>query len=169
MSYAAPASLIAEYQRVRESLLASFPELAEDEQALADTLEGETSLIDAAASLIRSAIDDEAFEEACTNLAAEKEERAARFGRRAAKLREAALALLQAADLPKLEQPDFTASVGKSRGRVVISDETALPDAMFRTTRAPDKTAIGDALKDGQTVPGALLSNPEPTLTVRTR
>lgn len=169
MSYAAPASLIAEYQRVRESLLTSFPELAEDQQALADTLEGETSLIDAAASLIRAALEDEAFEEACAKLAAEKRERAARFGQRALKRREAALSLLQAADIPKLEQADFTASVGKSRGKVIVADEAALPDAMFRTTRSPDKTAIGEALKDGKTVPGALLSNPEPTLTVRTR
>ncbi|WP_336800344.1 siphovirus Gp157 family protein [Kaistia sp. MMO-174] len=169
MSYIAPASLIAEYQRVREMLLASFPELADDEQALADTLEGETSLIDAAASLIRSALDDEAFEEACAKLAAEKRDRATRFGQRAMKQREAALALLQAADIPKLEQADFTASVGKSRSKVIIADEGALPEDFIRVARSPDKTAIGDALKDGKTVPGALLSNPEPTLTVRTR
>ena len=169
MSYATPASHIAEYHRVREMLLASFPELAEDEQALADTLEGETGLADAAAALIRSAIDDEAYEEACAKLAADKRERAVRFGQRALKRREAALVLLQAAGLKKLEQPDFTASVAQGRGKVVITDEAALPDQFFRVSRAPNKTAVSDALKDGQTVPGALMSNGEPTLTVRTR
>jgi hypothetical protein len=169
MSYATPASHIAEWQRVREMLLASFPELADDEQALADTLEGETGLTDAVAALIRAAREDEAYEEAGAKIAAEQRERAARFGHRAMKRREAALSLMQAAGLSKLERPDFTASVGHSRGKVVITDEAALPDAFFRISRSPNKTAVGDALKAGQEVPGALLSNAEPTLTVRTR
>lgn len=169
MSYAAPASLIAEYQRVREALLAVFPELADDEQALADTLEGETDLADAVAALIRGARQDEAFEEAGAKIAAEQRERATRYGLRAMKQRDAALSLMQAAGLSKIERPDFTASVGKGRGKVVIADEAALPDAFFRVSRSPDKTAIGRALNDNQMVPGALLSNAEPTLTVRTK
>lgn len=169
MSYASPAYLTAEYQRERANLLAAYPELAGDEQALADTLEGETGLPDAVAAMIRKARRAEAFEEACAKLAAETRDRGSRFGQQAIALRNSALSLMQSADMNKLEQPDFTASVSKGRGKVIIADETALPDAMFRTTRAPDKAAIGDALKGGQTVPGALLSNPEPTLTVRTR
>lgn len=169
MTYAAPASLIAEYQRGRESLLTAYPELADDAQTLADTLEGETGLVDAAAALLRSALDDEAMEEAAQKLAADKSARARRFGQRAMMKRDMALSLMQGADLKKLEQPDFTASISKGRGKVVIADETALPEAFVRVSRTPDKTAIGDALKGGQAVPGALLSNPEPTLTVRTR
>lgn len=169
MSYAAPASLVAEYQRVREMLLASFPELADDAQALADTLEGETGLHDALAAMIRKSQDAEAYEEALGHLIAEKAARKERWGRQSIALRNTVLELMQAAGISKLVQPDFTASVGKGRGKVVIADEAELPDAFFRVSRSPDKTAIGRALNDNKTVPGALLSNAEPTLTVRTK
>lgn len=169
MSYAAPASLVAEYQRVRDMLLASFPELAEDEQALADTLDGETALSDAVASLIRSAREDEAFEEAGAKIAAEQRERASRYGQRAMKRRDAALALMQAAGLSKIERPDFTVSVGKGRGKVIIKDEALIPDVFFRVKRSPDLTAIANAFKANETVLGAEMSNAEPTLTVRTK
>jgi hypothetical protein len=169
MSYAAPASLVAEYQRVREMLLASFPELADDEQALADTLEGETDLADAVASLIRGARQDEAFEEAGAKIAAEQRERASRYGQRAIKQRDAALSLMQAAGLSKIERPDFTASVGKGVAKVIVKEEAAIPAEFCRLKRAPNLVAVAGALKAGQPIPGALLSNAEPTLTVRTK
>ena len=169
MSYATPASILADYQRKKADLLAAFPELAEDEQALLDTLEGEAGLHDALAAMIRKAQEAEAFEEACASLIAAKSARRSRFGQQSIALRDAVLSLMQAAGLRKLEMPDFTASVAQGRGKVVITDEAALPDQFFRVSRAPNKTAVSDALKDGQTVPGALMSNGEPTLTVRTR
>lgn len=162
------ASLVAEYQRVRESLLATFPELAEDDETLADTIDGETGLLDAIADLIRYAREDEAVEEALDKIIAEMRERKARIGQRAVKRREGALALMQAAGIAKLERPDFTATVAAGRPKVVITDEAVLPQAMFRIKREPDKALIMASLKAGP-VEGAALSNAEPVLTVRTR
>lgn len=163
------ASLLAEYQRVRESLLASFPELAEDEDALADTLDGETALLDAIARLIREARVDAATAKAMGEITDQMNDRRTRIDDRADKRRAAALALMQAAGVAKVERPDFTASIGAGRPKVTITDETLLPDRFIRITRAANKSAVGDALKAGTEVPGALLGNAEPTLTVRTR
>lgn len=169
MSYVSPSTHLAYYQRRKAALLEAFPELAEDEQALLDTLEGETEFHEALALMVRKAQQAAAYSAACTRLEAVTAARGAHWDKQEEALREAVLDLMQSAGLKKLQMPDFTVSVSHGRGKVVITDEAALPDAMFRTTRSPDKTAIGDALKGGQTVPGALLSNLEPTLTVRTR
>lgn len=163
------ASLVAEYQRVREMLVTSFPELCEDEHALADTIDGETGLLDVIAGLIRDAREDEATETALDTILGEMKERKARFGTRASKRREAALSLMQAADIRKLERPDFTATIAAGRPKVTIADEGLIPTSFTRTRIEPDKTAIKAALDACLTVPGALLSNPEPVLTVRTR
>lgn len=163
------ASLVAEYQRVRGMLLTSFPELAEDETALADTLDGETGLLDAVSSLIRSAREDEAMEAGLDSMINEMRERKTRFGSRSEKRREAALALMQSADLRKIERPDFTATIGNGRAKVIISDQAAIPISLCRITTSPDKTAIKAALDAGEVVPGAALGNAEPILTVRTR
>ncbi len=163
------AALVAEYTRVRDGLLASFPELADDAGALADTVDGETELMDAITRLIRQSREDDAVEAALDTIIVEMRERKARIGSRSSKRREAALALLLAADVPKLDRPDFTATVSNGRAKVMISDEAAVPLDLCRIVRNPDKPAIKQALDAGREVPGALLSNPEPILTVRTR
>lgn len=162
-------ALVAEYQRVRGMLLASFPELVDDPQALSDTLDGETGLLDAIDVLIRASRADEAMESALDGMIGEMRERKARIGSRAAKQREAALALMQAADIKKLERPDFTATVSAGRAKVTIADESLIPSQFTRTKVEPDKTAIKAALDAGLVVAGAVLGNVEPILTIRTR
>lgn len=62
----------------------------------------------------------------------------------------------------------FTAKLGKGRPSVVIDDEDALPDdsEFVRWAKAPNKTAIADAIKAGQEVPGAHLET-KPSLTIK--
>jgi len=69
----------------------------------------------------------------------------------------------------KFERADYTASIRPGQPHVLVTDGTALPDTMVRVKREPDKTLIGAALKAGDTVPGAELSNSAPNLTIRTR
>lgn len=52
---------------------------------------------------------------------------------------------------------------------VVITDEAALPAEFVRVERTPDKTAIANALRAAQDVPGAELGNAAPQLTIRTK
>lgn len=163
------AALTAEYTRLRSDLLAEFPELAEDGETLADTLEGETALPDVVARFIRDARRDEALADGLAMLIKDEQERKSRLVARADKRRRIALSLMNQVEMGKLEQPDFTASIRRVPPGVVITDEALLPDSYVKTIRQPDKTALREALGRGEEVPGATLGNGSETLTVRSR
>ena len=155
---------------VREELLAIDPNAIEDVALFQDTLEGEGGdALDLLANVVRQSIEAEALAEAVKTRKADLAARQTRFERRQEVLRRIARDALQALGLPKLEMPDFTASVANGRAKVLVTDDKALPDAFVRITRAPDREAIGEILRAGKQVRGATLSNPEPTLTVRAR
>lgn len=155
---------------LRDTLLAIDPTIADDPRLFADMLEGEGG--DAVAVIervIRASIDADCMAEAAKLRKQDIAERQTRYERRCAALRKVAFDVLEALGLPRLEREDFTASVGDRAGKVIITDEKALPKAFTRTTIEPDKTLIAAELKAGRRVRGAVLSNPERGLTIRTR
>ena len=77
--------------------------------------------------------------------------------------------MLQLARLRKLELPAATLSLRNGTPRVIITDEAAIPDALCRFKREPDKAAIKTTIQDGGYVAGATLSNAEETISIRTR
>jgi len=162
-------ALTEQYTRLRAELLAEFPELAEDERALADTLEGETDLPDVLGRLIRDARRKEAMAGGLGNLIKDETERKARLLASADKLRHIVQSLMDTAGLTKLEQPDFTASIRSVPPKVEVTDETVLPDAYVKITRVPDKNAIREALGRGDEVPGAVLGNGGTSIAIRSR
>ena len=162
-------ALTEQYRRLKTDLLVEYPELIEDGETLADTLEGETDLPDVIAGFIRNARRDEAMAEGLGELIKDEQDRKSRIGARADKRRRIALSLMNAIEMIKLEVPDFTASVRRVPPKVEITDEASVPDAFVKITRTPDKTAIKEALGRGDTIPGACLGNGSETLTVRTR
>lgn len=165
-----PFALAQLYAYQRGLLISEFPELQEDTLALADTLDGISMLPDVLASLLRSAIEDEAIADTLSNVIIKaNQERRDRFERRAAKRRQMVQALMEQAGMTKLERPDLTASIRNVPPGVVITDEAALPDQFIKITRTPKKADIRDALGRGETVEGALLGNASQTLTIRTR
>jgi hypothetical protein len=162
-------ALAEQYRRFREDLLREHPELVDDGETLADTLEGIADLPDVLAAFIRNARRDEAMASGLAELIEGETSRKARLLARAAKRRHIVHALMESVEMGKLEQPDFTASIRSVPPKVEITDEAALPDSYVRVVRSPDKTAIKDALKRGEPVPGAVLGNGSTTLTVTTR
>jgi hypothetical protein len=80
-------------------------------------------------------------------------------------------AIMDAIGCHRLELPDCTISTRAGPPAVIVTDEAALPDRFIRveTTRRADKAAIATALKDGEVVDGAELSNAMPVLSVRSR
>lgn len=158
-----------DYKRQKAGLLEAFPELADDNIALADTLDGLNDLTDVVARFIREALEDEALAEALNSRIGDMTERRRRLSDRAAKRKAIALSLMNSVEMPRVEQPEFTASASYSRRAVVVTDENALPDQYVRITRAPDKKALHEALASGNTIPGASLGNGHPTLLVRTK
>lgn len=162
------APALRDHNTLRKQLLDAFPELTDDEQTLADTLEGESRLPEQILAVIRHALEREAHAEGIDLLIGKLTERKTRLKEGARRLRSMCLNVMLDANLTKIPAPDVTLSIGKGRAAVVITDEAAIPDIFCRFKREPDKTAIGDVLKTGNPVEGASLSNSSPILTVRT-
>jgi hypothetical protein len=155
-----------EHAALLAELLGRWPELASDEETLADTLEGVSRLPEAIAAVIRSALDDEAD---CTSIAERIKQlqfRRKRLEERADRKRAMALHFCQEGRLQRIPASDFTASISMTKGRVIITGR--VDDKWMRIKKEEDKTKIGEALRAGETINGAELSNPTPTLVVRT-
>lgn len=152
---------------VKRRLLADDPELAADEAMLSDMLDGEVDALDLVRRIVRFALDAGSLADAADARATDLIARRDRFKRRAETARAAAFGMLDALGERRLMDAEFTASIGTGRSSLVLTDESALPDTLMRTTRVPDRAAILAALKAGQAVPGAEMSNAPPLLTIR--
>lgn len=159
---------VAFYNRLKASLLASG-DLSEDDQALLDTLEGETDIHKQIAALIRDARRAAAWAKALGEIMKDNATRKSRLEGRSEWLRGLALHTMQACSIPKVEAPDLTISTSAGVPHVIITHEAAVPDRHCRIVKTPDKTAIEAELKSGAFVPYAEWSNPMPVLKVRAR
>ena len=141
-----------------------------DEILLADMLEAQTGLYEFLITLMRRAlVDDETVVRGTEAIMAEMKARRLRYELRIEAARTLAFKLMQQAYVRKIELPIATLSIRAGQPRVIITDEAALPEHCIRTKREPDKVAIKEQLAGGQAVPGATLSNSEPTLAVRVK
>lgn len=157
------------WHQLKEQLMTEHG-LAPDDQALLDTLEGETNLVEMVIKALRSSREDAAKVEALKKIIDEMKERQVRLETRADDKRSFALKVMQEAGLPRVEAPDFTASLSATQPSVKIIDEKLIPEK-FLEPQPPKlkKAEIKEALKNGQEVLGAILSNGGQTLKVSTR
>jgi hypothetical protein len=130
-------------------------------------VDGQTDIIDQLRAILRYAIEADVFADALGNHMKVLSKRKQRFEARADACRITVRDALETLGLKRIMAEDFTATLSAGRTAVLVTDPDALPDDMFRITRSPNLTAIGDALKAGAEVPGAVLNNSPPTLTVR--
>ncbi len=152
-----------------DTLIASYPDLSEDEVLRADMIEGSTDLIEFMRRLeVRRQEADTSAQAIAANIDALRA-RMARFERRDQAIRYLMFNMLQAAHLRKLEMPEATLSVRLGVPKVVVTDEAALPDEFCRIKREPDKAKIKQALAELKVVPGATLSNAEDTIAIRVK
>jgi hypothetical protein len=156
------------HKHFRDKLQEEFPDA--DDETLADTLEGLTDLNDLLTEVIRSALDDEALLSALKSRIADMRERAGRIGARAEKKRLLVAEAMAQAELKRLEMPDFTLSLRVGSASVVVTDEGAIPETFWKPQSPKlDRQGLSQALKAGETIPGAVLGNPQPCLSVRTK
>jgi hypothetical protein len=150
-------------KRIEAAMSAAMQALAEldqaDERLRLDTVEGQSDVFEIIDRLIEDAIADDA-------LIDQGKQRLARIERRAANKRRIARDMLLALDLADeaIERPLHTTGITWHQ-HVIVTDEDQLPGDCVRVV--PDKRRIGALLHKGEPVTGAVLSNPEPTLTVR--
>ena len=153
---------------VREKVKTEFPDV--DEETLADTLEGLTTLHDMLAVIIRSQQEDRVFVQALRSRIAEMQERCQRVETRAEKKREIVASVMERAEVVKLTEPDFTASLRQAPRKLVVTDETEIPTDYWRLQSPKlDRQLLIDDLKHDKVIPGVQLDNGGTTLAVRVK
>jgi hypothetical protein len=157
-----------QHELLRQQLTVEFPEI--DDETLRDTVEGLTNLPDLLARILRSHLDDLALLSALRTRILDMQERFARLEARADKKRTLVASVMERADIKKLTEPDFTASLRQVAPGLVVVDETAIPEPFWRPLPPKlDRKGLLAALNTGQAVPGATLGNGSTTIAVRTR
>ena len=159
---------VSHHQLLRRRLAAAFP--TADQEALEGTLEGITDLHEMIAAVVRSALEDEALVNGLRLRLKEMKERLTRLEIRGAQKRQAAFEAMTETGLNKLVQSDFTASVRDGPPILVVTAEDQIPnDYWIPQPPKLSRQALLNTLKCGATIPGAMLGNSKPTLTVRTK
>jgi Siphovirus Gp157 len=159
---------VTHYRAVRDRLRAEEKDI--DEQTLADTVEGLTDLHEIVAAIIRSALVDEALASGLKERIKAMQERLERFEDRASKRRGIARDVMAETEIKKITAPDFTVSLRPGTPALVVIDEAVIPE-IFWEPQAPrlNRQGLLAELKQGETIAGVALSNPQPVLSVRTR
>jgi hypothetical protein len=156
------------YTALRDQLQEQFYDI--DDETLSDTLEGISDFREILTELIRSALDDEAIAAGlCTRLA-DMKARLQRLGHRAEKKRALVLRAMSEAEIQKLLQPDFTASLRQAGPTLEVQADNKIPPAYWKPQPPKlDRQLLLTDLKRGIDVEGAALAAPALQLTIRTK
>lgn len=149
-----------------ENLKIQHPELIEDDEAWAMSLESETDINSFLTNIVRRIEDTKALVIGTQDRFEELKARKSRFETRIEALRDLAFKMMQATELQKLELPEATLSLRNTPATVVITDEENLPDIACKFERKPDKAKIKELLATG-IVSGAAMSNGGKTISIK--
>jgi len=153
-------------QRLKDMLAVTYG--ADDADTARDMIEGETSLHEAMANAALELATVEGDKAGIEIAIAKLKARLTRYCNKAEGIRNALQAAMETAELTSLKTPAATLSVRASPPRVEIVEETAIPALFFKhPPPVLDKKAVSDALKAKKDVPGCVLSNQPPALSVR--
>lgn len=143
--------------------------MVDDEDAVADTLEGETDLDGLIRALLVSEQDDQALIDGCAARVADLKEREARFKLRKERKRTLALQAMEIAGWKKREMDIGTVSVLAGRVSVEITDEHKIPSKYWEpgAPKLNKKDLLADLKEDDAGIPGAELNPGHASLSVR--
>lgn len=141
----------------------------DDEQLVADTVEGQCSFNEAVSHALAQYDALTALAVGATERAKQLRERAERIALRAEKVHDAIREAMMVAGMKTLSLPEATLSVKSTTPGVLITDEALIPADYWHEELLSrvDKKAIREALKGGKAVPGAVLANSKMSLAVR--
>jgi hypothetical protein len=139
----------------------------DDDKLRVDMLEAETDFHRFIDAVIEHKQEAEELVESIGKLIEKNKARKARHERIAEAMRDTAHKIMDHAGVRKFVLPRATLSIRAGVPKVIVTDETLLPPDCVRIRTEPDKIAIKEHLARGEPVPGAELSNAEPTLAVR--
>jgi hypothetical protein len=150
------------------ALIEAHPELAEDDDFLADVIEGETNAPAIMERLVIERAEALANGEAMDKLANSYAAISDKWTARAESRRKLMGLVLDAVGLRKMVTPAGTVSMSPGRVSLSLADDFTPPQGYARTKIEPDKAAIKKALEAGETMPGAALVTGSPIVQVRT-
>jgi hypothetical protein len=150
-----------------ERLKALYPELADDETLLADTIEGSTRFESVLDRLNVAYLEVTGLREATLMLKQTMQDRADRFERRGEGIKGLMLSVMLAAGQRKAVLPSGTISVANGRDKLELDDDFHAQGYM-RVREEPMKSDILTALKAGAEIPGARIVKTPEHLQVRT-
>lgn len=151
-----------------ERLKKAFPELSEDLELLAGTIEGETDFDALLDAILEQFLDRVTMREAATRRKETIEERVARFDKAAELFKGLAFDLMKSADKTMVRRPVATLVVSKGRDKLVLDDDFNAQGYM-RVKAEPMRADILAALQAGDQIPGARIEKSEPSLSIRTK
>lgn len=156
------------HEYLREKVATDFPDI--DEETLADTVEGLTTLHEKLSAIIRSQQDDRVIMDALKIRIAEMHDRIKRYDDRFEKKKVLITTVMERADIRSVKEPDFTATLRSTPRQLNITDETELPMCYWRQrTPTLDRKRLLSDLKNIGPVPGAVLGNGGVTVAVRVK
>jgi len=162
-------SIDAELVRSRiEALKATYPDLAEDAELLASTIEGETNFDRVMDMLARSINVDDAMEVGAGEFLKQVMARRNRFKRAGDAKRDMAMDLMRVAEQRCVVTPTATFSVSAGRQSVIVDDIDKLPQGFTKIEKIARATEIKKALEAGDNIDGAHLERGPDYLTIRT-
>ena len=141
-----------------------------DDQLISDFLEGETEVLEIM-DIIQESITERNI--MLTGLKEHIEsllDRKRRFENGIEKLRAVMTFVAIRSNQKKFIRPHYTASLKETPEKLKIEDESSIPSSFFKVPApALDKTALRNALKEGQEVTGALLTEKGVTMQIRSK
>lgn len=138
-----------------------------DPELIADMIEGETDLFAIRDWAIRKYMDEKALAESVAERIRKLGERKASIEARGEKLRLIIAECMTATEQKTYRGPDATVTMTAQKPKLIIRDESLIPEKYWRVKREINKTAINEAHKNGETIAGTTLSNGGEVLTIR--
>mgnify|MGYP001611314841 CR=1 FL=1 len=150
------------------ALVAAFQNiLGDDAEAKADLVEGETGLYEALRAGLARIVELRALVAANEHIQDDLRARLKRFGDQEERIRAAMLTAMEVGGLPRLETPLGTVSRRALAPTLVITDETQIPEPFWRNEPKLNRMALLAALRIGDQIPGASLSNGGATVALK--
>lgn len=153
------------------SLLANIRDVIGDDTEMAETaVEGETTLREIISDAVDRLEELKAHRAAIETRIKDLGDRRDRFEDQEGRIKAAVHVAMGQAEMRKLELPQATVSLRAVPPKAEVTDEALLPSKFFKTPEPKlDKTAVLNALKAKEFVPGARLSNGNETISIRVK
>lgn len=151
----------------REIIAQTKSLVGDDEELQATAVEGETWLDEAIESAVKRLAELNTLMDAIAGMMADLKDRGERFEKQRDTLRELIAVALETTGVQRFEMPLATVALKRVPPKVEVIAEADIPSRFWKPQEPKlDRKALAAALKDGETVPGATLSNGGSTVQV---